>query len=347
MKIKSIFTLALCLGLSAVGLVAQDTTFIKGDLNIRYNTRLKMDSSGVPEKETSDIYSLNINVSNSAVFRGNIIHTPFVNGGTFSSNQPGTLKYDIVTDLINYKNPSQVKKDAGKIFGTVPVSEMNVYDFSNGGMKNTIFASGRTFESKYTGVAVGKPPVKKAGFFESAKQDALRLVNGKGASIQIVKYDKMEFQNLSLGSGPFPSYPDSVVSGSMIYDYNRGAWHFQSVTVTYTNPEDGRRVQDNITGNIRWNNSQYDFDVRVNEPILSEASMFSPTAVVKEEDFFTVDNTNPTLTGFMKYKDTQSNGKVISSAITIDLTGNKLTRQQSIYLSKLIFLVSIVPINAE
>lgn len=345
MKLKSIFALVLCVGLASVGL-SQDATFIKGDVNIRYNTRSKVDSAGVPEKGVADIYTLDLNVSNSSAFRGTISQVPYIAGGAFSSNQAGSLIYALETDVINPKNPSQ-KKNVGKIFGSVPVNENNVYDYSSGGVKNNTFGmgQGRGFESKYNGLALGKPPVRKTGFFESVKQDALKLVNGKGASIQITKYDKMEFQNLTLASGPVQFYPDSVVSGVMIYDYGRSAWHFQSVTVTYTNPEDGKRVQDNITGNIRWNKDQYDFDVRVNEPVATEASMFA--AASKEEDFFAVDNSNPALTGVMKYKDTQSGGKVIASSVVVDLTGNKLAKQQTMYLAKLIFLVSIVPINAE
>jgi hypothetical protein len=153
----------------------------------------------------------------------------------------------------------------------------------------------------------------------------------------------MEFQNLVVAMGPVGIYPETTISGSIIYDYGRSAWHFQSLTVTYT--VDGKRIQDNLTGNIRWNKDQYDFDIKVNEPVAGESAVFA--AAADESAFFAVDNAVSGLTGTMKYKDTTSNDKVIASNVKVDLVGNKLNKQQTMYLFKMLFLVSVVPFNAE
>ena len=39
--------------------------------------------------------------------------------------------------------------------------------------------------------------------------------------------------------------------------------------------------------------------------------------------------------------------RVASSTINVALTSNKLTKQQVMYLSKMLFLVVVVPLNAE
>ncbi len=344
MKLKSILSLVLCVGMASVGLAQEDVTFIKGDLNIRYDSRINADSNGIPEKDTSDVYTINLNVSNSSAYRGTIVAVPYVAGGTFSSNQLGSLTYSIESDVINPKNPAQIKKGIGKLFGVVPVSENNVYDFTAGSVKSTTFSSGqgRGLESRFSGIAVGKPPVKKVGLIDAVKKE-LKMTNAKGKSISVTKYDKMEFQSLVIPAGPIQIYPESIVSGVMIYDYGRSAWYFQNVTISYTGA-DGRRIQDTIAGNIRWNKDQYDFDVHVNEPVSTEASVFTDS---DESSFFAVDTSIPALTGTMKYKDTVTGGKVLASSVTIDLVGNKLTKQQTMYLNKLIFLVSVVPLNAE
>jgi hypothetical protein len=180
----------------------------------------------------------------------------------------------------------------------------------------------------------------------------LSFTNSKGVAISVSKYDKMEFQQHVLASGPVQIYPEVTVNGSLIYDYGRSAWYFQNVTVAYT--IEGRRMQDTLTGNIRWVESanrksngegEYQFDIRVNEPPPSEAAVFA--APSDESAFFATDNLISALVGTMKYKDTLNGDSVVASAVTIDLTGNKLTKQQTMYLCKLLFLSAIVPLNAE
>ena len=311
-------------------------TFIKGDLTIRYEARQKVGVEGITDK-----YNLNLNVSNSAILRGVIEARPFISN-SFSANQNAQLAYNLETDVVNPNNPAQTR-NVGKIVGVVPINEENVYNFGGGSAMVNVFGIGsaRGFDSKFQGLALGKPPAKTG--FAALKQDAIKLVNGKGAAISIGKYDKMEFQSLGLPSGPVAVYPEVTISGAMIYDYARSAWHFQNVTVTYTT--DNKRVQDSITGNIRWNKGAYEFDVKINEPAPSEAAVFN--AVADESAFFAVDNETPSLSGKMTYKDSESGGKVVASNVTIDLTGNKIDKKQTMYLAKLIFLVAVVPFNAE
>lgn len=329
--LKSILT---ALTLTGSALFAQDT-FVKGDLNIKFDSRQKPGTENITDK-----YTLNLNVSNSAIFRGTVEHLPFISG-TFG-NQNAKLVYALETDIVNPANPAQTR-NVGKIYGITPVNENNVYDFSAGNVVVNVFGIGaaRGFESKFSGQALGKPPANKS-VWANLKQEALNLTNGKSQKISVAKYDKMEFNNVTLAMGPVGIYPETTVSGAMIYDYGRSAWHFQSVTVTYT--WEGKRVQDNITGNIRWNKDRYDFDIKVNEPVAGEGAVFA--AAADESAFFAVDNTVAGLTGNMIYKDIGGE-RVVSSAVKVDLIGNKLNKQQTMYLAKMIFLVAIVPFNAE
>ena len=66
-----------------------------------------------------------------------------------------------------------------------------------------------------------------------------------------------------------------------------------------------------------------------------------------ESAFFATDNLISALVGTMKYKDTMSGESVTSSAVSIALTGNKLTKQQAMYLCKLLFMTAVVPLNSE
>ena len=83
-----------------------------------------------------------------------------------------------------------------------------------------------------------------------------------------------------------------------------------------------------------------------NQP--SESAAFA--APSDESAFFATDASVAGLTGTMKYKDVLSkpgddNSPASTSQILIDLTGNQFTRQQAMYLFKLLFLVDTVPMN--
>ncbi len=332
---------------------AQDA-FIKGDLFIKFDSRTQLDGDQ-PKVGASDKYKLKVNVSNSVIFDGTIENLPNIKG-LISLSQEGKLTHAIECMVVNPKNPTQTR-NIGRLYGTVPVDQQNVYRFEDGNLRIGIFGAGgaQGFESRVRGLALGKPPVVENSIFNKLKKEALsigRTVNGKNIAITVTKYDKMEFQSHVLSAGPVMIYPEVTVNGPMIYDYDRTAWYFQGVTVAYV--VDGRAMQDRISGNIRWVESpdrtssgkgEYQFDVRVNEPAASEASVFAGPA--DEAAFFSTDTLNPSLTGTMQYKDTIRDGIVVQSAVVIDLKGNQISKQQVMYLAKLLLMSSIVPLNAE
>jgi len=322
-------------------------TFIQGGIDIRYNSRNQRNAPGVVDR-----YTLYANVNNSVAFSGSIVQTPrIMSAGFISKNlvQKGKLDFDISCDVINPKNTNQTR-NVGKIFGEVPVDENNIYRFENGTARIIVLPLGvaKGFESKFRGLALGKPPVKSQSSIDKLVSEAVNItknINGKAVKIAIAKYDKMGFQSHILAAGPVQIYPESTVNGDMLYDYARSAWHFQNVSILYS--VDGKRLEDKLTGTVRWveNANEYQFDIRVNEPPPSEAAVFAGAS--DESAFFETDTSIPSLTGVMKYKDTKAGDTVTASQVTINLVGNKLTKQQSMNLFKLIILSSIVPINAE
>lgn len=344
--------------LASCGLSAQTTDQsypVKGAITVRYNSRVNTDNDGNVAMGASDKYTLDINVANSAKFRGTIDFLPLVKK-TFGSNQESQISYMIECDVLNPKNIAQ-SKNVGRVFGVVPIDAKNVYRYDDSTLKTAIFPLGtaKGFESSFKGLALGKPPQGSDGVFAKLKKEALnitKVVNGKTVTIPVANYDRVDFQKLLVAAGPVQIYPDVVFNGALVYDYGRTAWYFDGVTVTYS--LDGRQYQDKLTGNIRWIESpnrsangegSYEFDVRVNEPAQSEQAVFSgPT---DESSFFATDNAMPSLTGTMKYKDTMMKDRVTSSNIEVDLTSNKLTKQQVMYLSKMLFFVVVVPLNAE
>lgn len=324
---------------------------VKGDMIIRFNTRTQANSDGKPRAGVEDVYNLNLNVADSAIFKGTINYRPTIPGSVYGINQTAQLTYALDTDVVNPANVAQTR-NVGKLSGIVPIDEKNVYHFTNGNVAITVFGAGtaKGFESKFTGTALGK--ASAASGIAKLQQQALRIVNSGGA-ISVAKYDKMEFQQHVLAAGPVQIYPEVAVNGVLVYDYARTAWYFQGVTVSYS--IEGKSMRDSLTGNIRWVESasrkttgegEYQFDVRVNEPPPSEAAVFAgPT---DESAFFATDNVTPALVGTMKYKDTMTgDDTVTSSAVQIALTSNKLTKQQVMYLCKLLFLSSVVPLNSD
>ncbi len=323
---------------------------IKGTMKISYATRTQLDGSS-PKAGVVDTYALNVNVANSVLMKGTVTQLPFIKN-TMSANQLGRVAYDMDLDVVNPANPAQTR-NVGRLYGSVPVDERNIYHFNEGeSVKIVVLPIGaaKGFESRFNGLALAKPPVVKSLMKQA--QEAVRLVSSKGGAIVLTKYDKMEFQNHILPAGPVQIYPETTVTGTMFYDYGRSAWHFNNVTFVYG--QEGRRYSDTLTGSIRWVESparksngegEYQFDIRVNEPPPSESAMFA--AVADESSFFAVDNNTSALTGTLKYRDTIVAGTVTASDVAIDLTSNGLTKQQVMYLGKLIFLSSVVPLNAE
>lgn len=324
---------------------------ISGTLSIKYTSRLNPDKDGF-----ADVYTLKINAANSALFKGNITFVPFVSN-TLGANQNSRVTFDMDLDVINPANIAQTR-NVGKLFGSAPIDRQNVYHFDEGGgVKIAVLPIGaaRGFESRFNGLALAKPPTKTSLWSSATKavQEAVKLTSSKGGSITLTKYDKMTFQNHVLPAGPVQIYPETTVNGVLFYDYGRSAWHFNNVTFNYRTA-DGRPNSDTLTGSIRWVESparksngegEYVFDIRVNEPLPSETAIFN--AVADESAFFETDTSIPSLTGSMKYKDTFSNGTVVASEVLVDLKSNNLTKQQVVYLAKLLLLSSVVPLNAE
>lgn len=318
---------------------------ITGTLAISFASRSERAPAG-----TVDTYTLNVNVANSAVFRGTITQRPFIKN-TLSANQTGLLVFSLDTAVVNPNNPSQTK-DVGRFFGNVPVDERNVYRFDDGFLKISVLPIGQAkgFESRFTGLALGKPPAVSG--VAKLRQDTLRLVSGKGGAVTLKNYDIMRFQNCVLAAGPVQIYPDVTVVGDMVFDYDRSIWYFKSVTLSYA--QEGVRKVDVLTGTIRWIEDanrkanglgHYDFDIRVNEPPPSEAAVFGATA--DESSFFASDDAIPGLTGSMSYKDSMSGDTVTSSTVQIDLHSNKLTKQQVMSLAKLLLFSMVVPLNSD
>jgi hypothetical protein len=353
--IKLLSLVALSVG-SLFAQAPQDQTYtVKGDINVSYNTRVNCDDKGVPNAGVKDKYTLDINVANSARFRGTIENTPFIKN-TFSSNQDASLSYSIDLDVLNPKNPAQAR-NVGKVVGTVPIDAKNVYHFEESNLKTTVFSMGtaKGFDSAFKGLTYGKPPSGGDGIIAKLKKEALninRVVNGKVVTVPVTDYDRMDFTKMVISAGPVGIYPEAILNGSLIYDYSRNAWYFEQMTVAYV--LDGRQYVDRLSGSIRWVESpmrktngegQYEFDVRVNEPAISETAVFSGPA--DESAFFATDSSIPSLVGTMKYKDKMTGDRVTSSQITIDFSSTKLNKQQVMNLSKIFFLVAVVPLNAE
>lgn len=344
MKLKTI--LALCLAF-AITSTAQTNVGVKGAMNIAFNSRVTATAK--------DIYTLSLTVNESVVFSGIITNTPFIDG-LLSVSQPAKIDYGIDCALINPRNAADIRT-IGRFFGTVPITPEGLYDFQSGNLKIIVNQMGKAegFESPFRGTAQGKPLKKVSGFLSKAK-GALsigKVVGGKTVTIAVKNYDTMVFgPTFTMAAGPVGVYPKTSVSGSMVYDYDRAAWYPKDVGVNSDNP--GSKSNDKLSGSIRWaekpktgnsRQGQYEFDLRVNEPIAKEDAAFS--APSDESSFFSVDETLMSLSGTMKYTDTFQGDSVIKSDVTVALVGNKISKQQCMELTKLIIFSMVVPMNNE
>lgn len=312
---------------------------VNGTLGIQYNSRVTAGAR--------DIYTLDLNYSDSAVFRGTITNTPII-VGTFGVIRNASLNYQLDVDVVNPSNPAQ-RRNVERLVGVVPITPEGVYTYT--WLK--VLPIGQGFERAYEGRAEGKPIYKPKGWLDTLKKEAQRFNKG-GVSITVTNYDVMNFSGHKMAAILSSLYPEAMVNGRMLYDYSRYTWLFQDVAVNYA--VDGVLKVDKISGSIRWlekpkagssRDGEYQFDVRINEPV-SEGSTFAGAKQASSEaSFFEVDNTIPALTGTMRYRDSFTGEKVTTSSVTIDLKGNGLTRQQGMNLTKLILLSAIVPMNAE
>jgi len=329
--------------------------FIKGGMNIAYNSR----QSATPVKGVQDVYTLNVNVANSALFHGTIADTPQIIDGWVSKSvsQKRSIKYDIACDVVNPKNPAQTK-NVGRMYGSVPIASDGTYNYDSGNLTVDILPIGNAggFSSKFSGIALGKPMGRPANWMDTLQRQTVnitRSVNGKTMTVALKKYDKMEFRQHVIGAGPVAIYQSVTVNGEMLYDYDKNCWFFNNVTVQYADA--GVVKIDRLTGTIRWVESpqrkqngegEYQFDIRVNEPPASAESAFT-TKATDESAFFETDTTVPAVAGTFKYKDTMRGDTTMASTVTIDLTGANITKQQLMVVGKVVIFSCVVPMNAD
>ena len=354
MKSKIAFAVMLAVAITLSAQTSNPPTFIKGSLDIKYNTKL----SSPPIAGTKDVYTLNINVCNSALFHGTISDRPLIMGGIIGTSvvQARSLTYDIACDVVNPQNPAQTK-NVGRIYGVVPIDQSGVYHYDTGSLEISVLPMGNAggFDSKFGGLAIGKPPLRPANWLDTIQRIPVsisRSVNGKTMTVVLKKYDKMEFRQHVLGAGPVQIYQPVTINGEMLYDYEKYSWFFNNVTVQYA--VNGAVKIDRLTGNIRWveapnrktsGEGEYQFDIRVNEPPPSESAAFAPTT--DESAFFQTDSSISALTGTMKYKDTLRDDTTLASAVTVDIAGNNITKQQAMVLCKMLIFSAVVPMNSD
>lgn len=347
---------------------------ITGDINIVYNTRVQTEDDGSVKPGVADVYTLSVHATNTVLFQGTIEHVPTIFSNVLGRvTQSSNLKYALDLILRNPNNLEQ-KMVIGKMVGVVPIDKNGVYRYTDGNLRIAVNSAGKAagFESKFQGLAAGKPP-KNNSSLGSVKKKAFsltRMVKGKEAKISVTDYDEMVFNDFVMAAGPVKAFPETRVNGKVVYDYERGVWYFIDVVLTYIGA-DGKTVSDKLSGNIKWTEDpnrssnglgEYQFDVRVNEPQQTTGESATFQSADNESDFFTSDPTLPCLTGTMKYKDTiRSNPNagpsasdeekfiVASSAVSIILTPNNLgdDKTRIVNLFKLLGISMVVPMNAE
>jgi hypothetical protein len=355
-KVKTVFAALMVLVMSAMMVSAQSNK-VTGRIDGNFASRAQANDDGIPPMGVKDMYIYDLNVTDLLVFQGKIEHLPTILSANLGmEKQASSLNYDILLSIRNPAKPDQ-KKAIGKFVGGVPIDKKGVYRYDNGTLRMAVDASGAAagFESKFQGLVAGKAP-KGTSLVDKAKQKAetvTRQVQGKTVKIVLTEYDKMTFTDLILGAGPVKAYPETRLNGEMLYDYERSAWYFKGVSMSYV--LGGKNITDKLSGHVKWVESpqrkttgegEYQFDIRVNEPEKNnEAAVFAGGD--DEAAFFSMDSTLAALTGVAKYKDTMRGETVTASAITVDLTGNNLTKQQIVAITKFFWLVCVVPVNAE
>jgi len=352
-KINSLLlSLLFVLGVSAQ--TPPSPLFIKGTMDIKFNT---FNSPNIPG--VRDVYNLNFNVANSVLFHGTIQDTPQIISGWVSKavTQHRALAYNVDCDVVNPHNPAQTK-NIGSLHGIVPINDNGVYNYDSGSLVFDILPMGQAggFTSYFKGTAAGKIPNKPDNWADSLSLiNITRCINGKTTTVQLKKYDKMSFNQVIIGQGPLGYYDSVTVNGELLYDYDKKCWFLNNLTAQY-NDISGVKI-DRIAGIFRWvpdpnresnGLGEYDFDIRVNEPLPNPDAAFS-VSTSDESSFFDTDTKIAGLTGTIKYKDTLPlvDDATSHSAVTIDLTGNNISKQQLMVLFKVIILQSIIPVNSN
>jgi len=361
---KFLITLGL-IAVSAFAVSAQapapavQPTTVQGTVNINFNSHSTPGVKGV-----KDVYSMNINVNKSILYHGTITDTPQIIEGWLSKaiTQNRSVEYDMACDVANPHIPYNVR-NIGQLKGVVPISPDGVYQYDQGSLEMTVL-NGGVNSSKFTGNIQGKPLSRPANWMDTLKSSCsevsiTRNVGGKNLTVKLSRYDKMVYQNTTLCSGPGTAYSDVKVTGEMLFDYDKNCWFFNGVTLqynVYNKVTKSYEVKiDRVTGTIRWvqdaayasnGKSEYDFDVRVNEPPPSENGAFEAPSDDTSE-FFATDSTLSALGGTMKFTDAVKGGSTLSSAGVVDLKGNNITMQQTLSLTKLLVFSAAVPMFGD
>lgn len=341
-----------------------DKDAITGTMDIQFNTRTQLDTSGSlkpgsPAIGVQDKYNFNLTVAKSALFSGGISRQPNLYTKTLQrSKQEAALTFAVDLSVINPKNPSQ-SKQVGKWVGLVPIDTASGAYILDGGKKDdrplriAVDSVGQMqgFTDNFAGRLVGKAEKKEnlAGYTYK------RLIGDKTVTVTVKRVDPMRFDGIELAKGPSANYPRTTVTGRLDYDYETGNWLTDGIRFRYM--LDGKEYEDVVTGTIKWvedsnrklnGKGRYEFNLRFNEEknrkTTGEASAFEK---MKDEDaFFAVDESIPSLTGTIAYVDTMSGETVTASKITYNLVANKLTKPQVVNFAKL-WLLTVGPTNDE
>jgi len=359
---KKLLTTALSAALLVGAARAQETLtendVVTGKMTIEFKTRTEVDDKGNPKEGALDNYKFTFNVAKTTEFAGEIQRQPPLYGKLWGTKQAAMMNYDIKLSVINPKDMTQ-KKQVGSWAGSVPLDPETGINNLSGSVENPLRIAVETtgamqgFTDKFDGKLHGKAE-KKEGLASSVYT---RIVGGKTVEVKVQKADPIKFENVTLAKGPAPTYPRTIVNGSMDYDYDTGNWILNNVVMTYS--VDGKDYKDVLTGSIKWipdgdyqasGKGYYDFNVRFNEEANKGASSEDAAfATMSAEDaFFAVDTSMPGLTGKITYDDVMVSriempGK---SESTYNLNATKLTKTQIMNFFKLWLLVS-GPANDE
>jgi hypothetical protein len=345
---------------------------IKGEMNIDFQTRTKLDTTGDLKKgssalNVSDIYRFNISVAKTTEYNGEIKRQPNLYSSVLArKKQDAKLAFKIDLSVLNPSDLKQ-KKTVGNWVGEVPIdSASGAFDLGGGGalkdpspLRIDVQAIGKqaAFKDMFGGRLVGKAENKEG----LASYTYKRLIGNKEVAVVVKKSDPMRFENIILAKGPTESYPRATVNGRLDYDYETGNWFTDGIRIVYNH--DGKEITDIVTGSIKWvedanrtsnGKGYYDFNLRFNEEKNKKASTEGDAfgKMSDEEAFFAVDNSIPCLTGRIEYTDSMvpnpAGGDPVpgSSKVVYALNANKLTKQQIVHFFKL-WMIAVGPTNDE
>jgi hypothetical protein len=340
---------------------------IVGTMDIAFNTRTRLDSSGdlkpgSPGIGVKDIYKVDLVVAKTTQFAGEITRQPNLFTKTLQrSKQQAALGFNLDLAVMNPADLKQ-KRSVGKWVGTVPIDVASgAFNLGAGDaagesrLRIDVNAIGRqaAFKDFFQGRLVGKAEKKE----NLASYSYKRLVGTKTVEIKVAKADPMRFEAIELAKGPAESYPRTSVNGRLDYDYETGNWFTDGIRFRYT--LNGKEIEDIVTGSIKWvedpnrdtnGKGHYEFNLRFNEEknksATDESAAFEKMS--SEEAFFFVDDSVPALTGRIGYADTFVPGSdtPASSKVTFNLNANKLSKQQVMNFFKL-WMLCVGPTNDE